>query len=67
MSQSSVKTRPRRIGSTREADLQSLKQANICVARAIELFVKENDIDALAQAELAWRFIDEFVEKRGDA
>ncbi len=58
---------PRRPGSSREIDLQSLKQAAASVARAIELFVQENDAEAVAQAELAWRFLDEFVDKRGDA
>ena len=57
----------RRPGSSnRDIDLQSLKQANACVARAIELFVKREDREAVAQAELGYRFLDEFVEKRGD-
>jgi hypothetical protein len=53
----------RRPGSAREIDLQTLKQASACVARAIELFVQLNDEDAAAQAQLAWRFLDEFVDK----
>ncbi len=57
---------PRRPDSARELDLQSLKQANSCIAQAIALFIKKDDKEAVAQAELAWRFIDEFVEKRGD-
>lgn len=52
--------------SNRTLDLQSLKQANACIARAIELFVKKEDKEALAQTNLAWRFIDEFVDNRGD-
>jgi hypothetical protein len=52
--------------SNRTLDLQSLKQANACIARAIELFVKKEDKEAVAQAELGWRFIDEFVDNRGD-
>jgi hypothetical protein len=52
--------------SNRDLDLQSLKQANACIVRAIELFVKKEDKEALAQANLGWRFIDEFVDKRGD-
>lgn len=58
----------RRPGSTnRDLDLQSLKQANVCIARAIELFVKKDDKDCVAQVELAERFLDEFMEKHGDA
>jgi hypothetical protein len=56
----------RRPGSARAIDLQSLKQANACITRAIELFVKKDDTEAVAQAELAWRFLDEFVDKHGD-
>ena len=59
----------RRPGSAREIDLQSLKQAAACVARAIELFIKDTKTDdpaAIAQVELAWRFLDEFVDKHGD-
>lgn len=59
----------RRPGSAREIDLQTLKQAGACIARAMELFnknTKTDDIDAVAQAELAWRFMDEFVDRRGD-
>ena len=52
--------------SNRDLDLQTLKQANACIVRAIELFVKKEDKEALAQANLGWRFIDEFVDKRGD-
>ncbi len=52
--------------SNRDLDLQTLKQANICIVRAIELFMKREDKEALAQTNLAWRFIDEFVDKRGD-
>jgi hypothetical protein len=55
---------PRRPGAGRELDLQSLKQANVCIARAIELFVKKDDKDCVAQVELAERFLDEFMEKR---
>lgn len=57
---------PRRPGSARELDLQSLKQAGACVARAIELFVKKDDEEAVAQASLAWRFLDEFVDKHAN-
>ena len=57
-------TMPR--NSNRDLDLQTLKQANACIVRAIELFVKKEDKEALAQANLGWRFIDEFVDKRGD-
>lgn len=59
----------RRPGSAREIDLQSLKQAGACIARAMELFLKNtktNDAEAVAQAELAWRFMDEFVDRHGD-
>ena len=49
----------------RDVDLQTLKQAAACIARAMELFVQKDDQDALAQADLAWRFIDEFVDRRG--
>jgi len=52
--------------SNRDLDLQALKQANACIVRAIELFVKKEDKEALAQANLGWRFIDEFVDKHGD-
>jgi len=52
--------------SNRDLDLQTLKQANACIVRAIELFVKKEDKEAVAQANLGWRFIDEFVDKRGD-
>jgi len=58
----------RRPNSARDLDLQSLKQAAASVARAIELFTKNtiaDDKDAVAQAELAWRFLDEFVHRRG--
>lgn len=55
---------PRQPGSARALDLQLLKQAIHSTQRAAELFVKEDDADALAQAELAWRFLDEFVESR---
>jgi len=57
----------RRPDSGRSLDLQSLKQAAACVARAIELFVKNtptDDPEAVAQVELAWRFLDEFVDRR---
>lgn len=57
----------RRPGSTREIDLQTLKQAGACIGRAIELFVRNqglDDVEVLAQVQLAWRFIDEYVDKR---
>jgi len=57
---------PRRPGSNRELDLQSLRKAGSCIARAIELFVNKDDKDAVAQAGLAERFIGEFMEKRDD-
>ena len=59
----------RRPGSAREIDLQSLKQASACIARAMELFIKNTKNDdpvAVAQVELAWRFLDEFVDRHGD-
>ena len=59
----------RRPGSAREIDLQTLKQAAACVARAMELFIKNtktDDPEAVAQAELAWRFLYEFIDKHGD-
>jgi hypothetical protein len=59
----------RRPGSAREIDLQTLKQASACIARAMELFIKNtktDDLEAVAQAELGWRFLDEFVDKHGD-
>lgn len=59
----------RRPGSARDLDLQTLKQANACVARAIVLFEKRTGVDdkeAAAQAQLAWRFLDEFVEKHSE-
>lgn len=57
----------RRPGAARELDLQSLKQAAACLGRAIELFVKKDDTEAVAQASLAGRFVDEFVDNRGDS
>ena len=51
-------------GSARALELQSLKQALASAARAVELFVKGEDGEALAQAELAERFLGEFVENR---
>jgi hypothetical protein len=57
-------TMPR--NSNRALDIQTLKQANACIVRAIELLVKREDKEAVAQAELGWRFLDEFVDKRGD-
>jgi len=36
----------------------------------MELFIKNtktDDAEAVAQAELAWRFMDEFVDKRSDS
>jgi hypothetical protein len=57
----------RRPGSTnRDLDLQALKQANACIVRAIELFVKKEDEESVAQVGLAERFLDEFMEKHGD-
>ena len=59
----------RRPNSARELDLQTLKQASACVSRALELFGKRtvaDDKEAAAQAQLAWRFLDEFVDKHGD-
>ena len=59
----------RRPGSAREIDLQSLKQANACITRAMELFnknTKTDDPEAVAQVELAWRFLDEFIDRHGD-
>jgi hypothetical protein len=52
-------------GYSRDVDLQTLKQAATCLVRALELFVKKDDKDAVAQVELAWRFLDEFVDRRG--
>jgi hypothetical protein len=52
-------------GYSRSVDLQTLKQAATCLARAMELFVQKDDADAVAQVELAWRFLDEFVDRRG--
>lgn len=60
---------PRRPGSARELDLQNLKQAGASIARAIALYEKRtvaDDKEATAQAQLAWRFLDEFVEKHED-
>lgn len=60
---------PRRPGSARELDLQSLKQARASLDRAIVLFEKRTVVDdkeAVAQAQLAWRFLDEFVEKHSE-
>lgn len=58
----------RRPGTSHE-DLQSLKQASACITRAIELLNKQDgvqsDKEASAQAQLAWRFLDEFVDRRG--
>lgn len=57
---------PRPPGSARVLDLQSLKQANSTIARAIVLYEKNtiaDDKEAVAQVQLAWRFLDEFVEK----
>jgi hypothetical protein len=59
----------RRPGSAREIDLQTLKQASACITRAMELFIKNtktDDLEAVAQAELGWRFLDEFVDRHGD-
>jgi len=55
---------PRSPGSGRSLDLQLLKQALASTSRAIELFIKEDDVDSVAQAELAWRFLDEFIDNR---
>lgn len=58
----------RRPGTAHE-DLQALKQANACIVRAIELLNKEDgklsEKEAIAQAQLAWRFLDDFVDRRG--
>lgn len=51
-------------GSARSLDLQSLKQALASTTRAIELFTKAEDAEALAQVELAERFLGEFIENR---
>jgi hypothetical protein len=54
-------------GSARALELQSLKQASASTVRAIELFNKDDrtsDAEALAQAELAERFLGEFVDNR---
>jgi hypothetical protein len=64
----------RRPNPSRELDLQSLKQAGASVARALALFeaggvekeVEANDATAAAQAALAIRFLEEFVDRRGD-
>jgi|HubBroStandDraft_6_1064221.scaffolds.fasta_scaffold869114_2 hypothetical protein len=55
---------PRAPGSARSLDLQLLTQAIHSARRAAELFMKEDDDEAIAQAELAERFLGEFVEKR---
>jgi hypothetical protein len=55
---------PKQPGSARALDLQLLKQAIHSTQRAAELFLKEEDGEALAQAELAERFLGEFVENR---
>lgn len=54
-------------GSARALDLQSLKQALASTSRAAELFIKgdaASDKEALAQVELAERFLEEFVTNR---
>ena len=61
---------PRSPGSARALELQSLKQAAASIGRAIELFIKgdkTSDVESLAQAELAERFLGEFVENRQQA
>lgn len=55
---------PRSPGSARALDLQLLKQAIHSAQRSAELFIKEDDVEAVAQAELAERFLGEFVESR---
>ena len=59
----------RQSGANHATDLQSLKQASACITRAIELFTRNDkfdEVEAVAQAELGWRFLDEFVDRRGD-
>jgi hypothetical protein len=51
-------------GSARALDFQALKQALASASRAVELFIREEDAEAVAQAELAERFLGEFVESR---
>lgn len=60
-------SKPKRVRpeSTRETDMQCLRQAAASVARAIELFVNKTDEDCAAQANLAKRFLEEFLDKRG--
>jgi hypothetical protein len=55
---------PRAPGSARALDLQLLTQAIASTQRAAELFLKGDDREATAQAELAERFLDEFIENR---
>ena len=52
------------VGYSRKVDVQTLKQAAMSLARAMELFVKRDDTDAVAQAKLARRFLDEFIDRR---
>jgi len=55
----------RRAGGARSEGLEQLKQAAACIARAIELHMKDTDEDdknAKAQAELGYRFLDNFVD-----
>lgn len=51
-------------GSARALDLQLLKQAIHSAQRSAELFLKADDGEAVAQAELAERFLGEFIENR---
>lgn len=57
---------PRRSDSGRNLDLQGLKQASACASQAIEAFIATRDADAIAQAVLAVRFLEEFLEKYED-
>ena len=51
-------------GSARALDFQALKQALASTSRAVELFIREEDDEAVAQAKLAERLLEEFVESR---
>jgi hypothetical protein len=55
---------PKSPGSARALDFQSLKQAIHSAQRAAELFLKEEDDEAVAQAALAERLLGEFIENR---
>lgn len=58
---------PRSAVTSRDFDLQSLKQAHTALGRAIQLFALNDptvEAEAVGQAQLAWRFLDEFVDKR---